>query len=166
MKKGIGIALVSILLLTFLAACGIPQDKYDKVNSDLTVAQTQIQSLQSDLTAKNAELAAKDTELKVAQSALSAKETELKATREKMGLAKSMTEVINGIFVPGIKGEFDNMTEGENINFFLSWRDKVNAIGDPTLTAKFKALIDGGMTDEAMLAFFVYLFESVPKILE
>jgi outer membrane murein-binding lipoprotein Lpp len=152
MKKGLGIAVVSILLLTFLAACGISQDKYDKVNSDLTAAQTQIQTLQGDLTAKNAELAAKDTELK--------------ATREKMGKAKGMIEVINGIFVPAIKGEFDNMTQTENLNYFLSWRDKVNAIGDATLTAKFQAIIDSEGDAETTLAFFVYLFESVPKTLE
>ena len=160
MKKGIGIAVVSILLLSFLVGCGgVSQDKYDKVNSDLTAAQVQIQTLQSDLTAKN-------TELKSAQSALSAKDTELKATQEKMGKAKSMIEVINGIFVPAIKGEFDNMTEGETINFFLSWRDKVNAIGEATLTAKFQAIIDSEGDAETTLAFFLYLFESVPKILE
>ena len=153
MKKGIGIVLVSILLLSFLAACGgIPQEKYDKANSDLTAAQAQIQSLQSDLTAKNAELAAKDTELK--------------DIKEKLGQTKKMIEVINGIFVAAMKGELDNMTQTENLNYFLSWRDKVNAIGDPVMTAKFQAIIDSEGDSGATMAFFVYLFESVPKTFE
>ena len=56
------------------------------------------------------------------------------------------------------------MTENEAMNYFLEWRDKVIAIGDPTLTAKFQAIIDTG-SEEATMAFFLYLLESVPEAL-
>jgi hypothetical protein len=194
MKKRIGLALVSILLFLFLVACGIPQDEYDKVSSNLTTAQILIRKLQSDLTVKNSALAAKDaelksvqtalsekdtelkstqgalvakeTELKSAQNALSDKETELKSAEFKMGLAKNKIEVINDIFLPAIKGDLANLTEAEITHYFFLWQNKVNAIGDSELSTQFQTFIDKGGSQEATTAFLVYLLESIPKALE
>jgi len=146
MKKAIVISIALVLMLFLLPSCaaGVPQEEYDRVSSDLTAAQAEIQSLQSDL---------------------SAKESELEAAEEKLEQGKARIEILNAIFIPAITGELDRMTEAEAMNYFLEWRDKVKAVGDPTLTAKFQAIIDTG-SDEATMDLFVYLLESIPEALE
>lgn len=145
MKRIIGVGLSLVMVLLFLVSCGVPQEKYDKLNSDLTAAQTQIQSLQSDLSAKESELtaaetqaqslqsnlSAKESELSAAktqaqslQSSLSAKESELQATKTKLAQAKSRMEVVNGLFIPAITGELDKMTQAQATLFFLGWMVK------------------------------------------
>ncbi len=56
MKKTIMVGMVLILMLFLLSSCGVPQEDYDRVSSDLAAAQTQIQSLEGDLTAAQADL--------------------------------------------------------------------------------------------------------------
>ena len=144
MKKTLssGLALIMlVLVLPFLVSCsGISQEKYDKVNSDLTAAQTQILKLQDDLTAKD---------------------TELKANDAKLGKAKNEIEVLNAIFIPAITGELNNKSQDEMASIFLSWRDKVNTIGDPTLSTKFQAIIDSGGGNEVTMEFFRYLLVQI-----
>jgi hypothetical protein len=153
MKKAFGLVLALILILLLSASCGIAQDKYDKVTSDLTAAQVQIQKVQGDLAAKNTELSTKASELKAAQ--------------DKLGKAKAEVEIFNAIFIPAMSGELNNMSEAEGINLFFNLRDKVKAIGDPTLTAKLQAVIDSGSSDETViLPFFVYLLEDISRALE
>lgn len=57
MKKVIVIGMVLIMMLFLLPSCGIPQEDYDRVSSDLAAAQSQIQSLQGDLTEAEEKLA-------------------------------------------------------------------------------------------------------------
>ena len=140
-----GIALVLMLFLLPSCATGVLQEEYDRVSSDLATAQTEIQSLQSDL---------------------SAKESKLEAAEEKLEQGKTRIEILNAIFIPAITGELDRMTEAEAVNYLFEWRDKVEAIGDLTLTAKFQAIIDSGGSEEATMIFFIYLLESIPEALE
>jgi outer membrane murein-binding lipoprotein Lpp len=146
MKKALSSGLILTMLalvITFLVSCsGISQEKYDKVNSDLTAAQAQIQKLQGDLTAKD---------------------TELKATSAKLAKAKNEIEVLNSIFIPALTGELNNKTQDEMTSVFLSWRDKVNTIGDATLSTKFQAIMDSGGGNEATMAFFRFLLEDIEK---
>ena len=146
MKKTLssGLALIMLLMvLPFMVSCsGISQEKYDKANSDLTSAQAQIQKLQGDLTAKD---------------------TELKATQIKLDKVNSKIEILNDIFIPAITGELDNKTQNEMTDIFLSWRDKVNAIGDTTLAAKFQMILDSGNSNDATNEFFKYLLEDIAK---
>jgi len=146
MKKTLSLGLSLFLLLMvlpFLVSCsGISQEKYDKVNSDLTSTQAQIQKLQGDLTAKD---------------------TELKATQIKLDKVNSKIEILNDIFIPAITGDFDNKTQNEITDIFLSWRDKVNAIGDTTLAAKFQMILDSGNSNDATNEFFKYLLEDIAK---
>jgi len=151
MKKAIMVGLALIPMLLFITSCGVPQEEFNRVSSDLAAAQTQIQSLQSDLSAKETEL--------------SVKGSELEATKGKLEQGQARIEILNAIFLPAITGELDRMTEAESVAYFLEWRDKVVAVGDPTLTAKFQAIIDT-WSDEATLSFFIYLLESIPEALE
>ena len=164
MKKAILIVMALVLILFLLPSCGVPKKEYDKINSDLAAAQAQVQSLRNDLTAKEGELTTAQAQIQSLQGDLSAKESELEAAKVKLEQGKAMIELLNAIFIPALKGE--TMTEAETMNLFLAWRDKVNAIGDPELTAKFQALIDSGGSNEATTGFFLYLFESLPKTLE
>jgi len=146
MKKTLssGLALIMLLMvLPFLVSCsGISQEKYDKVNSDLTSAQAQVQKLQGDLLVKD---------------------TELKATQAKLDKVNSKIEILNDIFIPAITGELDNKTQNEITDIFLSWRDKVNAIGDTALAAKFQMILDSGDSNDATNEFFKYLLEDIAK---
>jgi hypothetical protein len=56
------------------------------------------------------------------------------------------------------------MTESEIVDWTFKWRDKIVAVGDPTLTAKFQAIIDTG-SDEATTEFFLYLMNSIAETL-
>jgi ABC-type transport system involved in Fe-S cluster assembly fused permease/ATPase subunit len=153
-KKYIVFGLALILVLPFLVSCssGISQETYNKVNGDLTNALVQVQKLQGDITSAQAQTQKLQSDLTTAQ--------------DKMKLAKSKIEIINAIFLPALKGEFDNMTEAQILNLFFGWRDKVVGIGDAALTAKFQAIIDSNGGDAETLAFFLYLFESLPKTLD
>ena len=146
MKKAIVISIALVLMLFVLPSCaaGVPQEEYDRVSTDLAAVQAQIQSLQSDLSAKG---------------------SELEAAEEKLEQGKVRIEILNAFFIPAITGELDRMTEAEAMNYFLEWRDKVKTVGDPTLTAKFQAVMDAG-SDEATMDLFVYLLESIPEALE
>jgi len=53
MKKLFPIFLVAVLATTVLSACGVPQEDYDKLASDLAAAQTQIQNLETQLASVN-----------------------------------------------------------------------------------------------------------------
>ena len=144
MKKVVIVGLALIPILLFITSCGVAQEEYDRVSSDLAAAQTQAQSLQDEL---------------------SAKESELEVAKEKLEQGKARIEILNAIFIPAITGELDRMTEAESMSYFFEWRDKVKAIGDPTLTAKFEAMIET-FSDQALMSFFIYLLESIPKALE
>jgi len=147
MKKflGIGLALILILLLSVSCSSGVSQEKYDKVNSDLTAAQAQIQTLQTQL---------------------SAKESELGASNDKIKAAKAEIDVFNAIFIPAMSGEFANMSETEMMNLFLKWRDQVTSLGDADLTSKFQAIINSTGGQQETMDFFLALFQDISKSLE
>jgi outer membrane murein-binding lipoprotein Lpp len=138
-------AVVLISLLSISCSSGVSQDKYDKVNSDLAAAQAQIQTLQTQL---------------------SAKQSEFDASSAKIVKAKADIDVLNAIFIPAMSGEFNNMTEAQIMNLFIGWRDKVNAIGDTALTAKFQAIIDSNGGQQETMDFFMALLQDTSKSLE
>jgi outer membrane murein-binding lipoprotein Lpp len=138
MKKQIVIGAVLLSVLLLLTSCsGISKEEYDRAKSDLAAAQAQ----------------------------LTTKTSELDSANNKLAQGTDRIEIINAILIPAMTGEMDNMTESESIHFFLDFRDKINAIGDVTLTAKFEALIDDYSSD-AISAFFVYLLESTATALK
>jgi len=158
MKKAIVIGMALVLVLFLMTSCGVSQQEYDKVGSDLTTAQTQIQLLQGELSAKETEL--------------SAKESELKVTKEKLKQGKARFEILNAIFMPALTGEIEGMTEAEALIYFFEWRDKIIDVEDPTLIVKFEVMIETLSAEtwlsfyEASLSFFVYLLESTADVLE
>ncbi len=89
MKKRILVGLALILPLLSAISCGVPQEEYNKLSSDLAVAQTQIQSLQSDLSAKETELSATESELATAQTEISSLEDDLSAKERELATAQT-----------------------------------------------------------------------------
>ncbi len=94
MKKHILVGLALILPLLSAISCGVPQEEYNKLSSDLAVAQTQIQSLQSDLSAKEKELATAQTEISSLEDDLSAKEKELATAQTEIAKLRSDSSVL------------------------------------------------------------------------
>ena len=89
MKKTILVVLASILTLLFVISCGISQEAYDEVSSDLEAAQAEIQSLQGDLSAKESELEAAQTDIQSLQSDLSVKEKQVDAAQAQIQLLQA-----------------------------------------------------------------------------
>ncbi len=113
-----------------------------------------------------AELASTEAELANTEAELTDTEAELTEIDETLEEAKARWEIIEGIFVPALTGELDEMTETEAVDWFLEWRDQIQAIGDPVLEAQFQAFIDSNFSDAAFESFFTYLFESMAEALE
>lgn len=88
MKKRVLVGLALILPLLSAISCGVPQEEYNKLNSNLAVAQTQIQSLQNDLSAKKYELSMKESELVTAQAQISSLEDDLSAKERELATAQ------------------------------------------------------------------------------
>jgi predicted nuclease with TOPRIM domain len=192
MKKAmvIGVAILFILLL--VTSCGVSQELYENVRTDLITAQVEIETLRGNLSTAQSEKKALQDDLSTAQSEkqalendldavrrqikilqddllaqeseVSNLESDLESAREKLEEGNARIEILNAILIPSITGELYRMTESESMNYFFEWRDKVIAVGDPTLTAKFQAIIDT-LSDEATSSFFLYLLESIPKAL-
>ena len=113
-----------------------------------------------------AELASTGAELTSTEAELASTEAENVALNETLEEAKARMEIIDGIFVPVLTGETDEMTEVEIAAWFLEWRDQIMAIGDPALETVFQACIDSPFVGTACFDFFVYLFESMTEALE
>jgi len=101
MKKRILVGLALILPLLSVISCGVPQEEYNKLSSDLAVAQRQIQLLQSDLFAKTtklseteSELATAQTEISLLEDDLSAKEREFSTTQTQIAKLRSEISVL------------------------------------------------------------------------
>jgi len=89
MKKRVLVGLALILPLLSAISCGVPQEEYNKLSSDLAVAQTQIQSLQNDLSAKKYELSMKESELVTARTEISSLEDDLSAKERELATAQT-----------------------------------------------------------------------------
>ena len=77
MKRTILTGMVLILTLFLLSSCGVPQEDYDRVSSDLAAAQAQIQSLEGNLTAVRADLTKAEGNLTKAEGDLAAAQGDL-----------------------------------------------------------------------------------------
>lgn len=134
-----GILLLVSLLLT---GCGVPKEDYEAVVTERDSVQSELQSVSGEL---------------------SAAQLTIEAQEQAMAQATTAAEIINALFVPAIKGE-----EGpaDPIGFLFEWRDKVEATEDAVLQGLFDAVMDSEGGDQELTDFFIYLFESIPRILE
>ena len=84
----IGTAL-SLLVVPFLSACGVPQEDLDTAIAERDAAQAQVASLQSDLATAESDLAAAESDLAAAQSALATAQSAKAAAESAKATAQS-----------------------------------------------------------------------------
>jgi outer membrane murein-binding lipoprotein Lpp len=157
------LTIVAVLLASLaLASCGIPQEDYDQVVSDLTAAQAEITKLETDLaTARNEngnlqneldavvaeyeglqtecnDLNGKLTEVMAGYESLQTEYDDLNAILEETGSAIASAYVYHSIVIellgPAVTG--DALTGSETIN---AVGDLVKEAGDEGLQEKFDA---------------------------
>ena len=134
----IGMVLLVSLLMLGGCAKGVSQEDYEAMVAERDAAQAEVVALRG----------------------------ELASLEQKMAQAKALAEVLRGLFVPALTGELEQISEDESMSYFLEWRNKVQASGDPVAQEKFEALVESGFPDEQMTDFFLYLFETLPERLE
>jgi len=187
MKKASMIGMALVLVLFLVTSCGAPKEQLERMSSELTAAQAETQSLQGKLSMKESELAAAQTETQSLQGKLSTKESELaaaqakiqsletkiqslerqrEAANQKLKRGKAKVEILNGVLMPALSGELDEMTSIEAVSYLLEWVNDVYDSGDATLIAKFEAIIGSGSTSEETMVLFLSLLQDTPESLK
>ena len=124
-KKYISLGYILLIVLLVFSSCGIAQEKYDAVVSDLDATQAEVASLQSALDAAQAEVASLQSDLDTAIDEKDGLQTELNAAiDEKDALVKELIttanekdtlqnelDTIKSIYPPG---EFNSVSELTN----------------------------------------------------
>ena len=78
-----------------------------------------------------------------------------------MAEAKTFAEVISIVFVPALTGEIVNEVE-----LLFQWREAIQDTGDVELQRLFDAVVDSDAGDQELMDFFIYIFKTLPKMLE
>lgn len=130
MKRAICLMITLLCLLPVVSSCGISEEEHNSVVTELEEARLELQEL----------------------------EEQLETADEKLDQTSLRIEVINGLFVPIMKGDVPDTS------YFFQWRDKIVTVGDPVLTDMFNEMMDE-QSDEKLTEFFVYLFESTAEAL-
>ncbi len=176
------ISTLTVLLISVSCAPSVPKVEYDMVASSLSSAQSQVSSLQTDLTSSQSQVKSLQADLSYTQSQVKSFQTGLSASQDQVKQLQSnlssiqdknkqavlKLEIINSILLPELKGQ--QLTQAQELDIFLQWRDKVNSSGDPQLKAKFQTILSS-VNDQQLLIgatadFFIYLLESLPSALQ
>ena len=118
------------------------------------------------LTDAQVDLASAEAELTSTIAALNSSKAENTGLNETLTVTRARMELINGVFVPVMKGELDGMTENELGAWFLGWQGGIEDVGDPILEEKWQVFLDSDFSDAAATSFFLYLFESTAEALD
>lgn len=152
MKKAI---LTGMVLMLFLLPSCVSPEEYAQVSSDLSVAQSEIETLQAQLAAKENELAIAQKEIEDLQNELATKEIELDQL-------KARTEILLYI----------SLSEEEREELHFDWKRLVIATGDLVLLEKHNAIEAElfeppyfAVKTETLTEFFIYFRKSTYEIL-
>lgn len=162
----VGFVLLSVLFL--LAGCGVAQEQYDTVAAELDKAQKVVQSARAELESAQARVSEltdsqgrAEAELETVRSELSAIQSTVETQEKIIANAKTFTEVISILFVPALTGESVNEVE-----LLFQWRQAIKDTGDAELQRLFDAVVDSDAADRELMDFFIYIFETLPEMLE
>ena len=173
MKKAIVVGLASILMLSFVISCGVPQEEYDKVSSDLTAAQTQIQSLQDDLTAAQDDLTAAQTQIQSLQGDLAEAQAQIQplqddkeAAEEKRAEAMTYAEYLDILLYSLFEeaGLTPRFAFESDIEWMIELRDTADDIGDAELSNYLKELEK--QSEAALERMWHYCLDRIEKALK
>ena len=83
------VGVILLLMSSLVVGCGIPQDQYDAVVSDVSVAQQELQSVKTELAAAQGKISELTSKLQKAETEAEAAQAELKTTQAKLETAQS-----------------------------------------------------------------------------
>ena len=173
MKRTIMVGMVLILMLFLLSSCGVPQEDYDGVSSDLATAQAEIQSLQGDLTAVRGDLtkvqddlAAAQADLTKAQAQIQSLQSNEEVTEGKRAEALAYAEYLDMALYTvwkesGIAPRFDFE---DDLLWLLGLRDRASEIEDENLSNYVEELIEG--SEAATNQIWDYCLERIEQALK
>lgn len=162
--------LAGLLLLVpgLLGGCGVAQEQYDAVAAELDKAQQVVQSARADMDSARAEaleltagLGEAEAELESVRSELTAIQSSMEAQEKIIANARTFTEVVSMIFVPALTGE-----SVDEVELLFQWGQAIKDTGDAELQRLFDAVVDSDAGDRELMDFFIYIFETLPKMLE
>lgn len=163
--------LVVVVVLVLLVSCGISQEQYNTVVTERETAKAELRAVQTELEKVKAEaqlaqneLEAVKTELQSITDELSIYKSKVQEQEEAMATARTFVEVISSLFVPAMKGEVT--TETEMARLGISWLASIQNLEDEEANRLFEECIDSNFADQETLEFFLYIFETLPKILD
>jgi len=158
-KNLIGVALLLVASL-LLSSCvpGVSKKDYDAAVAERDAAQDELTSLRADLQAAEAQIAMSESDLATAQA-------EIESLEERMTKAAAYAEILLGA---------NQLTEESPMEEMMELHEKIQAIGDEELTAKWEtsgqlwqAVETGEATEEeAMAAWFDWTNYIYSMILE
>lgn len=182
----------SIVFITSVSACGVSTTQYTAVVNEKAVTEAQLTAARSDLDKMQNEKAAVETQLTSARVDLEKMKTELESTksqlqkanaeltslrgtaadasskvtqlRQTISKAKVLADINAGVFVPSLKGVALTQTEQRALGFMFL--QQVATSGDSKLQGLLQAWVDSNFAVNRGLEMFLYIFETLPKILE
>ena len=189
MAKKYYLVILAVLMSLLFVGCGVPQEDYDSLLSEkvsleteLTSAQNQLQSAQSQLQSTQDQLQSTQSDLQSAQDEPESARADLKSTqselastksdltssnwqvdaqRQKMDEAKTFAEMLSTLFVPAFEGKTIN-----EFQLLSDWLESVKAIDDPEVQRLFQRVLDSEGGTQELLDFYVYVFKTLPQVLE
>lgn len=180
MKKTILIGMVLILMLFLLSSCGVPQEDYDRVSSDLAAVQTQIQSLEGDLAAVEdgltkaqaqiqslqADLAAAQADLTEAEAQTQSLQTDKEVAQEKRAEALAYAEYLDVVMYPVWRdaGLTPRFVFESDFEWLLELGSIASNMGDAELSNYAKRIQEGD--EAAMTELWDYCIDRIEKALK
>ncbi len=185
MRRKLFLTAIVLCLAVALTACGVPKDKYDSAITErdaakaqldstsaalsesakaLATAKADLEAAQAELTRTKAELDRTKADLQSTSSSLSAANSKVSQLQQSMAKAKVLADLNASIFVPYLRG--DVVTPAQETAIGLSFITGVTTSNDPKLKALFDAWVNSGFADYPMFDLFLYVFETLPKLLQ
>ena len=133
----------------------------ESVSGELESVKSELDPMTSKLQSAKSEFDAAKSELRSVQSELSATQSTIKTQEQTMAKAQTFAEVLSVIFVPALTGEPVN-----EIELLAEWMGNIQAAEDAELQRLFFAALSSGGGESELIDFFIYVFETLPKLLE
>ena len=172
MVRGILIGMVLLVVSSLMCGCGVAQEEYDKVTSDLSAAQGQIKTLQSDLSAAQGQIKTVESELSAAQAQIKTLESNYEKAQSDLSTAQSQIKTLQGdyddqkakiakatayatafhIYLYPIRKEAgiaQKLHFASEAEWLVALTNSIKATGDDVLQSDLRTMMKGGPEGEA-----------------
>jgi chromosome segregation ATPase len=138
-------------------------DKYSILSGNWTLLQAEFDELNDTYEKASGDLTEANSGLTIANGDLSKANSDLTAVNAKMEKLGHEIVVLNALFIPAITGQIKSMTPQEADEMEKIMESNIEAIGDPTLSAKYIAMKYGGTNTQFASDFYEYLLTDMEK---